>query len=246
MRRIMASVIVGCLGPVMAGSASAAQIQLSMSTKVDPSVQPLDIPVGTLVYGWYGDVLVQVYEARVLADDGFPIENNCLTGGARIEILDAKLTILGGASCTNTEGKWQFVLTTKRVKVPTMLTAQLLMPTTTHDGRIVSPAASNTIVTTIAPKIVLTSPTRSMASRFPVTGFVNIPTPRKLGTMLLQRQRGSRWTTLATSKTDARGRFGFTVARGARGTASTYRVRYQTIATTLWAPSSYRFTITWV
>ena len=79
-----------------------------------------------------------------------------------------------------------------------------------------------------------------------MTGFVTIPTPRKLGTMMRQRRRGSRWTTLVTSKTDARGRFGFTVARGARGTTSTYRVRYRTIATTLWAPSSSRFTITWV
>jgi hypothetical protein len=127
-----------------------------------------------------------------------------------------------------------------------MLTARLLMPTTTLDGRVVSPATSNTIATTISPRIVLTSPKRSMASRFPVTGVVRIPTPRKLGTVLLQRKQGSRWTTLATRKSDARGRFRFTVARGARGTTSTYRVHYQTIATTLWAPSSYRFTITWV
>lgn len=246
MRRILALIVVGCLGPVVAGSASAAQIQLTMSTKVDPSVQPLTIPNGTLVYGWYADVPVQVYEAKVFADDGLPIENACLTGGARIEIIDAKLTILDGASCTNTDGKWQFVLTTNRVKVPTILTAQLLMPTTTLDGRILSPAASNMIVTTIAPKIVLTSPQRSTASRFPVTGVVKIPTPRKLGTMLLQRRQGSRWTTLVTGKTDALGRFMFTVARGASGTTSTYRVRYQTIATTLWAPSSSRFTITWV
>jgi hypothetical protein len=246
MRRILASVVVGCLGLVMAGTASAAQIRLSMSTKVDPSVQPLTIPDGTLVYGWYADVPVQVYEAEVFADDGLPIENACLTGGGRIEILDAALKILAGASCTDTEGRWQFVLTTNRVKVPTMLTAQLLMPTTTLDGRVVSPAASNTIVTTIAPKIVLTSPMRSTASRFPVTGVVKIPTPRKLGTLLLQRRQGARWTTLVTRKSDARGHFTFTVARGARGTTSTYRVHYHTIATTLWAPSSYGFTIAWV
>lgn len=246
LRRILASVVVGCLGLAIAGSASATQIQLSMSTKVDPSVKPLSIPDGTLAYGWYGDVPVQVYEAKVFADDGQPVENACLTGGARIEILDTSLKILDGAGCTNRAGKWQFVLTTNRVKAPTMLTAQLLTPATTLDGRVVSPAASNMIIATIAPRIVVTSPKFSTAPRFPVAGSVKIPTPRKLGTVLLQRQKGSSWTTLVARKTDARGRFTFTVARGVKGTTTTYRVRYQTIRTTLWAPSSYKFTITWV
>jgi hypothetical protein len=246
MRGILASVVAGCLGLAAAGSASATQIQLTMSTKVDPSVKPLSIPDGTLAYGWYADVPVQVYEAKVFADDGQPVENACLAGGARIEILDTSLRILDGAACTNREGKWQFVLTKNRVRAPTMLTAQLLTPATTLDGRVVSPAASNTIIATIAPAIVVTSPKYSTALRFPVAGFVKIPTPRKLGTVSLQRQAGSRWTTLVTRKTDARGRFAFTVARGVKGTETTYRVRYKTIKTTLWAPSSYRFTITWV
>ncbi len=245
MRRIMASVV-GCLALIMVGSASAAQIQLSMSTKVDPSVKPLSIPDGTLAYGWYADVPVQVYEAKVVADDGSPVESTCLADGARIEILDAALTIRDGATCTNTEGKWQFVLTTNRVKAPTTLTAQLLTPTTTMDGRVMSPAASNMIVATIAPRIVLTSPKLSTAPRFPVTGVVKIPTPRKLGSVVLLCRKGARWTALGTQRTDPRGRFAFTVIRGAKGTTTTCRVRYQTVKTTLWAPSTYQFTISWV
>ncbi len=246
MRRIIATAVAGLLALAMAASASAAEIKLSMSTSFDPRVKALTVPDGNLAYGWYSDVPVQVYEATVIGDDGQPVRNACLANGARIEILDATLKILGGASCTNADGAWQFVLTTTRVKAPTTLTAQLLTPATTLDGRVVSPAASNQIIATIAPKIVLTSPTRSAADRVLIAGGVKIPTPRKLGTVLLQRQKGSGWTTLAKSRTDARGHFTFTVIRGVPGTATTYRVRYQTIKTTLWAPSGYRFTITWV
>ena len=217
-----------------------------MSTKVDPGVKPLRIPDGTLAYGWYGDAPVQVYDAQVFADDGLLVENACLADGARIEILDGSLKILDGTTCTNSDGKWRFVLTTTRVRTPTTLTAQLLVPTRTLDGRVVSPAASNMIIATIAPKIVITSPTSSAAARFPIAGVVRIPTPRKLGTVSLQQRKASGWATLASSKTDARGRFKFTVARGAKGTSTKYRVRYQTVTTTLWAPSAYRFTITWV
>ncbi len=246
MRRIIATTVAGFLALAMAGPASAAEITLRMSTSTDPRITSLAAVDGTLAYGWYDDVPVQVYEATLIADDGQPVQHACLADGARIEILDATLNILDGASCTNTEGTWQFVLTTNRVTTPAMLTAQILTPATTLDGRVVSPAASNTIIATIAPKIVLTSPTRSAARRFPITGHVEIPTPRKLGAVLLQQKKGSRWTTLTRSRTDARGRFRFTVTRGVRNTATTYRVRYHTIKTTLWAPSGYRFTITWV
>lgn len=245
-RRTLTLIAAGCCLLGVTVHASATQIQLTMSTKVDPGVKPLSIPDGTLAYGWYGDVPVQVFEAKVMADDGQPVENACLADGARIEILDASLKILDGTTCTNTDGKWQFVLTTTRVRTPTTLTAQLLVPSMTFDGRVVSPAASNMIIATVAPKIVITSPTSSTAARFPIAGVVKIPTPRKLGTVLLQQRKASRWATLASSKTDARGRFKFTVARGAKGTSTKYRVRYQTVTTTLWAPSTYRFTITWV
>ncbi len=246
MRRIIATGVAGFLALAIAGSASAAEITLRMSTTADPRIKSLTVADGTLAYGWYDDVPVQVYEATLIADDGQPVQHACLAAGARIEILDATLNILDGAGCTNTEGNWQFVLTTNRVRAPAVLTAQILTPATTLDGRIVSPAASNTILATIAPKIVLTSPTRSTARRFPITGRIEIPTPRKLGTVLLQQKTGSGWTTLTRSRTDARGRFRFTVTRGMRSTATTYRVRYQPIPTTLWAPSGYRFTITWV
>lgn len=246
MRRTFASVVVGCLALGAAGSASAAKIELSMSTEADARVKALTVPDGTRAYGWYADVPVQVYEATITADDGLPVENACLANGSRFEILDAKLTVLGGASCTNTTGKWQFVLTNTRVKAPTVLTAQLLEPATTLDGRVVSPTASNSLVTTIAPKIVLTSSSRSKAARFPVAGVVKIPTPRKLGTLYLERQTDKGWTVLEQTKTDARGRFAFTVRRGTQGTTTTYRVRYQTVKTTLWAPSRYQFTVTWI
>lgn len=244
--RIIATGVAGFLALVMACTASAAEITLRMSTSVDPRVKPLTVPDGMLAYGWYADLPVQVYEATLTADDGRPAEHTCLAGGARLEILDATLKILKGVSCTNTDGIWQFVLTTDRVRAPAILTAQLLTPAATLDGRVVSPAASNTIIATIAPKIVLTSSPRSSARRFPITGLVKIPTPRKLGTVLLQQHKGSRWTTLARRRTDAYGRFAFTAAKGVPGTTTTFRVQYQTVPTTLWAPSGYRFTVTWI
>ena len=225
MRRIIAMGVAGLLALVTACTASAAQITLRMSTATDPRVKPLTVSDGTLAYGWYADLPVQVYEATLTADDGLPVEHACLAGGARLEILDAALKILKGVSCTNSDGVWQFVLTDDRVRAPAILTAQLLTPATTLDGRVVSPAASNTIIATIAPKIVLTSSPRSAAHRFPITGVVKIPTPRKLGTVLLQRRNGSRWATLAKRTTDARGRFSFTAGRGVPGTATTFRVR---------------------
>ncbi len=247
MRRIIATAVVGVLMLATAASASAARITLRMSTTFDPRVKELTARDGALAYGWYGDVPIQVFEALLVADDGKPVVDMCLKDGARLEILNASLKILHGASCTNAQGVWQFVLSgANRVRTPTSLTAQLLTPATTVDGRTVSPAASNAIVTTIAPRIVLTSSTRSSATRLPIIGAVRIPAAHRTGTVLLQRQTGATWATMGRRTTDARGRFTFTVSRGVSGTHTTYRLRYQPKSASLWAPSGYRFTITWV
>jgi hypothetical protein len=245
MRRILAPVLIGCLVLGAAGSASAAELKLSMAADVDPSVTPIPQPDGTLAYGWLGDVPVQVFDAELIADDGQPVVNSCLTVG-RIEIMDSRLRVLDGAGCTNTEGKWRFVLTSNRVKAPTVLSAQLLQPTTTQDGRPVSAVASNTIVATIAPRIVITSHGGAGGARAPIAGVVKIPTPQKLGTVVLARKQGTTWKQLASSKTDAAGRFKFTVDRGRLGTKSVFRIRYVTVKNTLWSPSTFQLTITWV
>lgn len=245
MRRAVTSI--ACLVSLaLAGPAAASEISLTMSTEADPAVTERHIAGGMPTFSWYGDVPLQVYEATVLADDGLPVTTGCLSGAARLEVMDADGRVRGGVECADADGIWRITLTTKRVTVPTPLSVRLARSTATDDGRVVSPAMSNTIITTIAPKIVLSSPNISRSPRYPVRGTVKIPTPRKLGKVTLQCKRGSSWKTLGSGKTDAKGRFSFTLTRGARGTKTNCRITYTTVKTTLWSSSTYAFALSWV
>jgi hypothetical protein len=243
-RRVVAS-IAGLVVLALAGPASASKITLTMSTVADPSVKQLTITGDTPTFSWYGDIPVQVYEATLTADDGSAIGAGCLSR-ARLEIMDAQGRIRGGVACADADGVWRITLTTTRVKEPTPLSVRVANDATTDDGRTVSAAMSNTIITTIAPRIVLAAPTVSRSARYPVRGTVKIPTPRKLGKTSLQCKDGRVWTTVASGKTDARGRFSYSVTRGARGTRTSCRITYSTVKTTLWSSSTYAFTISWV
>lgn len=250
MKRGIMAVAVGAAALAAAGSASATQIKLSMSTKADPAVKALGtLEDGTIGYGWrFTEAPVQVYQAEVLADDGQPVLNTCLNAGARLEILDAKLAIRGGVTCTDSDGKWQLVLEgAQRVRVPTILTAQLLTATTTTEGRALSPASSNRVAALVAAKITDTSPDRVTGSSFPITGYVTMPkVPRSQGRVLLQQRRGAEWATMQTKATDLGGKYKFVVPYGVRGQKSYFRVRFVPPKNTLWLPSSQPFTITWV
>lgn len=245
MRRIVTS-IAGLFVLALAGPATASEITLTMSTAADPAVKQLPIAGAIPTFSWYGDLPVQVYEAALVADDGSPVAAGCLRGEARLEVMDAAGTVRGGTDCADPDGVWRITLTRTRVTEPTPLSLRLVHSTATEDGRSLSPAMSNTILTTIAPKIVLSSPSVSRSPRYPVRGTVKIPTPRKLGTLTLQCKQGTSWKTLASGKTDAKGRFSYTVARGARGTKTNCRITYTTVKTTLWSSSTYAFTLSWV
>lgn len=230
---------------LLAGPASATRIELSMDASRDPDIKSL----GTfgdsgLIFGWrYSQVPVQSFTARVFADDGTPVTDTCLTG-ARLELLDDALVSRLGSMCTNSAGVWQFVLTTTRVRTPTVLTAQLLGPATTTDGRTLSPGASNTVALMLAPLVVNTSPRVSVGPAFPVSGMVRAPRPRALGVVVLQKRTGG-WKTLATKRTDAAGRFRFSVARGRMGTTERFRVRYLPTRTSGWLPGTLYIAIGW-
>lgn len=232
------------------GSASATQITLKMSSAADPAVKALGtLDDGTVGYGWrFTEAPVQVYTAEIVADDGQPVLNTCLAGGARIELLDMKRAIRGGVTCTGTEGTWQIVLSgTQRVRTPTVLTAQLLTATSTSDGRAMSPTSSNKLAALVAAKITDTSPDRVTGTTFPITGYVTMPkVPRSLGKVLLQEKRTEKWVTLQTRKTDAGGTYKFVVPYGVRGKKTFFRVRFVPAKNSLWLPSSQPFTITWI
>ena len=232
-----------------AGTASATTIELKMSNKVDAGLVELgQLKSGARAYGWqFPSSEVQVFEAVVTGDDGQPVVNNCLTGGARIELLDSRLVSHGGASCTASTGTWQFVLKgSARFTKPDEVTAQLLTPTTTVDGRALAPGASSQVFMLIAPRITNTMPDTFTGSVYPVSGYVTMPAKiRAQGHIKLEKQVSGTWKTLSTKRTDSSGKFKFAIPYGKRGAKTRFRFKFDPPKNSGWISNYSTFSIVW-
>jgi hypothetical protein len=229
-----------------AASASATTIELRLDVTRDPNnFGLLGIrPDGTAGYVMRRGSFLQTFTAGVVSDSGAPV-TGCLDGAVQLALVDSAGVTRATSACTNASGLFAFLPSgSLSVQTPQTLTVTLATPASAGGGTLsLSPATSNRLEMLVQPRIVNETPATSRLRAYPIRVRLEVPPPRpKAGVFVLQRRRGSTWTTIVTRRPNASGRFSHPVAISGR--RAVFRVRFTPARGSGWFASELRITIT--